>query len=643
MSGLIALQQKPVLGCLGIVAVDAEMYVGLIIESNLVGDLEGNNIFCITKVAFIQIASSKYDWFENRGDENVHPCEPLIKLLSCGSFYYSTMDLTRPLLHRVSASQDISCASSLEIFDLSDQQFVWNKSIMSDILRQISDLPSAERVEIQTSMIFKPLVQGFVGLRNIITRRNDKIKFAIISRLSASRAGTRFNARGIDDDGNVSNFVHTEFLIYNGTNNISFLQIRGSIPVFWEQTGLQVVHKVKISRGPESTQIATAKHFRKLIDAFQNVQIVNLLSQVPGNPEAEIFACYKSAVFQQGCILKNVVYGDFDFKAIVKRDEYDKLDGLLSKFRAVSDQFGYTHYDSQLNTVVETQRGVFRTNCLDCLDRTNVVQATFGIDFVKRWMDHLKIYREEWEAPVNSLWADNGDWLSIIYAGTGALKSSFTRSGKPTVFGFLDDAAKSVNRFYVANFQDKNRQEGIDMLVGRAWEDIPKKTGSKNDNSTERKTIFVGTFNLNGKLPPSTANLDAWVKSKLAQSYSLIVIGVQELIELTPNAFISADSDKFRLIWESAIHKCLNKGAVPTYGLLRSVNLIALGLFAFAHVQDLPLITNLQTSSVKTGLMGMAANKGGVGLSLSFGGTSLVFVTAHFAVLFNLFRRVIMR
>jgi len=33
------------------------------------------------------------------------------------------------------------------------------------------------------------------------------------------------------------------------------------------------------------------------------------------------------------------------------------------------------------------------------------------------------------------LWAENGDALSRIYAGTGALNTSFTRSGKQTLAG----------------------------------------------------------------------------------------------------------------------------------------------------------------------------------------------------------------
>lgn len=44
------------------------------------------------------------------------------------------------------------------------------------------------------------------------------------------------------------------------------------------------------------------------------------------------------------------------------------------------------------------------------------------------------------------LWADNGDRLSKIYAGTGAINTSATRSGKKTFAGLLSDATKSVSR-----------------------------------------------------------------------------------------------------------------------------------------------------------------------------------------------------
>jgi len=39
---------------------------------------------------------------------------------------------------------------------------------------------------------------------------NDDIELWLISRLSCERAGTRFNVRGVNDDGAVANFVETE-------------------------------------------------------------------------------------------------------------------------------------------------------------------------------------------------------------------------------------------------------------------------------------------------------------------------------------------------------------------------------------------------------------------------------------------------
>lgn len=57
--------------------------------------------------------------------------------------------------------------------------------------------------------------------------------------------------------------------------------------------------------------------------------------------------------------------------------------------------------------------------------------------------------------------------LSKIYAGTGALKSSFTRHGKMSFAGAIADARKSATRMYINNFADKGRQNTIDMLLVR--------------------------------------------------------------------------------------------------------------------------------------------------------------------------------
>ncbi len=48
----------------------------------------------------------------------------------------------------------------------------------------------------------------------------------------------------------------------------------------------------------------------------------------------------------------------------------------------------------------------------------------------------------------------------------GALKSLFTRTGKRSVWGLLDDGVKSLVRYYLNNFQDGKKQDAVDMVTG---------------------------------------------------------------------------------------------------------------------------------------------------------------------------------
>ena len=72
------------------------------------------------------------------------------------------------------------------------------------------------------------------------------IRLCLMSRRSRYRAGTRYFRRGIDHEGHVANFVETEQILLldqpssDGSSDeasaqLSFVQIRGSIPLFWAE------------------------------------------------------------------------------------------------------------------------------------------------------------------------------------------------------------------------------------------------------------------------------------------------------------------------------------------------------------------------------------------------------------------------
>jgi hypothetical protein len=211
---------------------------------------------------------------------------------------------------------------------------------------------------------------------------------------------------------------------------------------------------------------------------------VNLLNLTETHAEYELKESYRKIVEKLEDLKDFLTYYEFDFHKIVHRSNFERLDDMFNDTKDYFDQFGYTEYNSSVNNLVKSQSGVFRTNCLDCLDRTNVVQAKFARKHIDRIISDLgvtcsKEEQDRIEELCNNLFADNGDWLSYIYAGTGALKSSATRNGGLTVSGLLDDAAKSVHRAYIHKVHDSYRQQSIDILLG-----------TSTTLSLDRKTYF---------------------------------------------------------------------------------------------------------------------------------------------------------
>jgi phosphatidylinositol 4-phosphatase len=65
------------------------------------------------------------------------------------------------------------------------------------------------------------------------------------------------------------------------------------------------------------------------------------------------------------------------------------------------------------------------------------------------------------------VWADHADQISLAYAGSGALKTDFTRTNKRTRQGALEDGYKSVLRYVRNNYFDGPRQVSFLICVIR--------------------------------------------------------------------------------------------------------------------------------------------------------------------------------
>ena len=307
--------------------------------------------------------------------------------------------------------------------------------MLSPLLPFRNHLPPEERAILDSSQLITPVIRGYAGSTKCRVGLTPGV-MTLISRLSSLRAGTRFNARGIDDEGNVANFVETETVIATDEWVFSYAQIRGSVPLFWEQSGLQLPgsSKISITRSAEASQPAFNLHFNTLIEKYGAVHIVNTLSQGVKQGEAQLGQAYSNHLNGMPPEERRQIYlSNFDFHAVTGGD-FRLANNVRPLVMAAAEQFGYYLEDSVTSTIILEQAGVFRTNCLDCLDRTNVIQGIISQIAIDDFLGHRdQVVGEDFWIVHGGLWADCGDALSKIYAGTGALKSSFTRTGMPSI------------------------------------------------------------------------------------------------------------------------------------------------------------------------------------------------------------------
>jgi endonuclease/exonuclease/phosphatase family metal-dependent hydrolase len=509
------------------------------------------------------------------------------------------------------------------------------------------------------------LIHGYVGSAQV-----GSATLAVISRLSWKRAGTRYATRGIDDDGNVANFAESATLFTCDELTFSFLQVRGSVPLFWEQQGLQAFNaRIQVTRSRLASQPAFDRHFVDLLQHYRHVHALNLLGQrdaevvltnayaehMRNTEAAELYVSNLSkeenAELAFTADLDHLGLTNFDFHSVARLN--GGLDAVTSDLkrlgavRAKRDAFRYTVVDDG-GKIVERQAGVFRVNCLDCLDRTNVVQGILSQDALQLCITNRSMpdFGAALWSHHRTLWAENGDALSRIYAGTGALNSDFTRTGvgKKTLGGFLSDAAKSASRLYINNFQDKSKQNVIDALLGNMAEqravtvydpvhdalnvELDERLDEYSTN--KRVSVFTVTWNLAGRSPSGESLAPLLFPTD--QEPDVYAIGLQEVVPLTPQQILLTDPEQLRY-WERTINDTFSRRSSKQaqYVPLRSEQLVGTALLLYVKDSLLPYVRQVEATTKKTGLKGMSGNKGGVAIRMNVFDTSFCFVTAHFA------------
>ncbi|KAM4887578.1 synaptojanin-1 isoform 12-T12 [Thomomys bottae] len=618
-------------------------YLVLVTGCMSVGKIQESEVFRVTSTEFISLRVDASD--EDRIAE-------VRKVLNSGNFYFAWS------ASGVSLDLSLNAHRSMQEHT-TDNRFFWNQSLHLHL----------KHYGVNCDDWLLRLMCGGVEIRTIYAA-HKQAKACLISRLSCERAGTRFNVRGTNDDGHVANFVETEQVVYLDDSVSSFIQIRGSVPLFWEQPGLQVgSHRVRMSRGFEANAPAFDRHFRTLKNLYGKQIIVNLLGSKEG--EHMLSKAFQSHL-KASEHASDIHMVNFDYHQMVKGGKAEKLHSILKPQVQKFLDYGFFYFNG--SEVQRCQSGTVRTNCLDCLDRTNSVQAFLGLEMLAKQLEALGLAEKpqlvtRFQEVFRSMWSVNGDSISKIYAGTGALEGK-AKAGK------LKDGARSVTRTIQNNFFDSSKQEAIDvLLLGntlnsdladkarallttgslRVSEQTLQSASSKvlksmcenfyKYSKPKKIRVCVGTWNVNGgkqfrSIAFKNQTLTDWLldapklagiqefQDKRSKPTDIFAIGFEEMVELNAGNIVNASTTNQKL-WAVELQKTISRD--NKYVLLASEQLVGVCLFVFIRPQHAPFIRDVAVDTVKTGMGGATGNKGAVAIRMLFHTTSLCFVCSHFA------------
>ncbi|KAB1263822.1 Phosphatidylinositide phosphatase SAC1, partial [Camelus dromedarius] len=457
---------RPIFGILGTIHLVAGNYLIVITKKKKIGEFFNHVIWKATDFDVLSYKKTMLHLTDIQLQDNKTFLAMINHVLTVDGFYFSTTyDLTHTLQRLSNTSPEFQEMSLLE---RADQRFVWN----GHLLRELSAQPEVHRFAL-------PVLHGFITMHSC-SINGKYFDWILISRRSCFRAGVRYYVRGIDSEGHAANFVETEQIVHYNGSRASFVQANSRIntTLLVSETKPQVQTTATDQQSSKSCLDGFQRHFDSQVIIYGKQIIINLVNQKGSEkPLEQAFAAMVSSL-ANGMIR----YIAFDFHKECKNMRWDRLSILLDQVAEMQDELSYFLVDSA-GMVVSNQEGVFRSNCMDCLDRTNVIQSLLARRSLQAQLQadvHVRLgvlhvgqkleEQDEFEKIYKNAWADNANACAKQYAGTGALKTDFTRqavrTGKRTQLGLLMDGWNSLIRYYKNNFSDGFRQDSIDLFLG---------------------------------------------------------------------------------------------------------------------------------------------------------------------------------
>ncbi|VDI78288.1 phosphatidylinositol-3,4,5-trisphosphate 5-phosphatase 2 [Mytilus galloprovincialis] len=294
-------------------------------------------------------------------------------------------------------------------------------------------------------------------------------------------------------------------------------------------------------------------------------------------------------------------------------------DDILTIENKVQEALQYTQpvqYDYPYTDVNEAQVPITTTPFLSSLNTKIVPTTSFDVKMLKHGKIPFKM----------SLRADiqKGQLLLIKPAKdnldhTALQQDQICQLVKNTNDNTRLDMILDNKKKQIFCFENVHKRENFCQQI------MHMKNKHSKGNNVDQISLFVGTWNMGDKAP--TQNISSWLqchgRGKIMDHkifghipYDIYVIGTQE----------SAMTEKE---WVNFIKKQITQCGFAEIEVVEVCTLWGIRLVIIVQKKHWHSINRIQRSSVRTGIANTLGNKGAVGISFYFRGTSFCFINSH--------------
>uniref|UniRef100_A0A3B4A220 SAC domain-containing protein n=1 Tax=Periophthalmus magnuspinnatus TaxID=409849 RepID=A0A3B4A220_9GOBI len=413
-------------GIVGFVRFLEGHYIVLITKRRKMADIGGHSIYKIEDTSMIYIP--------NDSVRVTHPDEArYVRIFQnvdlSSNFYFSySYDLSHSLQYNltllqrpyelwssvpVSSDDELHTKSKQDCFDIFEDEglptqvvygvqndpyhkYVWN----GKLLERIKDIVHPDWLMY--------IIHGFCGQSKLLIYGHP-VHITLIARRSSKFAGTRFLKRGANCEGDVANEVETEQIVHDASvmsftagSYSSYVQVRGSVPLYWSQDISTMMPKppIRLDQADPYAHVA-ALHFDQMLQRFGSpIIILNLVKKREKRKHEKILSeeLYPAVINLNQFLPPEhcIEYIAWDMARYTKSKLCNVLDrlGMIAENVVKRTGFFINRSDFYCHTIRPDDRwedvgghitssgrlqtGVLRTNCVDCLDRTNTAQFMVG-------------------------------------------------------------------------------------------------------------------------------------------------------------------------------------------------------------------------------------------------------------------------